>query len=487
MDNLLGLQVYPGKIVGQPSVEGLRLFAGATLPPPVEAVATDPYFDKVSLLLTLTDDLKDHGPLGFSVVNIGSAAINAGELSINGSNQCLRVGADQAFSFGGGNFTLEGVVTFSVLPVNGIDGVLISKWADTGSEALGEFFLYYNGTQLGFDFRGVGVGYQSVKSAAVAIPLNTPTYFAVSRNGSTWTFNVGGNISTASNSAAIKVEVDWLEIGAIISDNVTEYTQCRLNNIRITKGQARVITTVPTRSFPTAWDQPDNPRDRLLWWWDFNEPSDNNVVDRMGRYPLTLYGSSSSVAGVQGTARALSGSDGDYFINNDWVFRGGQQPLYLFLRARFYSFSGSPSFYGRYAFDSNNRSYMFQISPSGILNWIISNNGLSGAGAIGVATWHTQLAVDPWYVIEAFVNPPLGQMGVAVNGADWVVSSHSGGLFNGLETQPFSLNRMNLYGSAYNTGAYADFDQSAAWRKPPTPALRALVWNGGAGSAFPGM
>ena len=230
----------------------------------------DPYFSNVSLLLpfdgtngsTVFTDASSNGFVGAAngtaQISTTDPKFGTGCLLLDGAGDFVSYSHNAALSVNN-VFTIEAWVRFDAFNAGDTDTIL-SKWANAGSSANDEFLLYYSVDKLYFDFRDSdGSTYRSVSSSAVSLSTGTYYYFAVSRNGSSWTFNVNGTTSTATNSSTIRNTGGY----AMMVGRVGGYTlydlNGRIDELRLTKGVARDISIVPTAPFATSGPPPTDP------------------------------------------------------------------------------------------------------------------------------------------------------------------------------------------------------------------------------------
>jgi len=142
-------------------------------------------------------------------------------------------------SLGSGNFTIEG--WFYCTGYNG--GAAIYSGINTYPSSAGLLF-YLNGSGT----YTVDVGGSNVFSTGTA-PLNTWTYFALTRSGSTITLYINGS-SVATGTSSTNFTSQYLTIGRTGAGAASNYYLGYLDDIRITNGYARTITASPTAAFP---------------------------------------------------------------------------------------------------------------------------------------------------------------------------------------------------------------------------------------------
>ena len=251
------LDAGAGSVV-DPFLVTATLAAGAAA-----SVVSDPSFANVSLLLPMngtngSTTITDASSNAFVGTANGNAQISTtdpkfgtGCLLLDGTGDFINYTHSSALSINN-VFTIQAWVridTFNALTVH----LILSKWG-AGSLANDEFAFYYEtGTnKLEFDFRS-GTTYKSVTSSAVALSTGVYYYLAVSRNGSNWTFNINGTTSTATNSSSINNPgVYGLKVGSWGGYPLDYDFNGRIDELRLTKGVARDISSVPTAAFPTS-------------------------------------------------------------------------------------------------------------------------------------------------------------------------------------------------------------------------------------------
>lgn len=139
-----------------------------------------------------------------------------------------------------GDFTVEGWVRFTA-----------SSWADVlgiRNPSTGNHLLMYKTSSEKLRFTWAGA------SKEVAVSLDTWYYFAVVRNGSSWSAYLDGvelgspTSTTATLSGAVEFTIGFN--GSIVGAGVNGY----LDEVRVTNGVARYTApfTPPTAAFPDA-------------------------------------------------------------------------------------------------------------------------------------------------------------------------------------------------------------------------------------------
>tara|TARA_R110002126_G_scaffold10363_4_gene47216 strand:+ start:542 stop:1315 length:774 start_codon:yes stop_codon:yes gene_type:complete len=229
-----------------------------------QVAATDPDFANVSLLLPFDGTnggttFTDASSNAFVGTANGNAQISTtdpkfgtGCLLLDGTGDFISYSHNAALSIDN-VFTIEAWVRFDVFNAD-YTNTILSKWG-AGAVANDEFILYYDNSanQLKFEYRDSnGSTYHAVASSTVSLSTGTYYWLAVSRNGSSWTFNVNGTTSTATNSSAINNPGIYdLMIGRLGGYSLYDLS-AKIDELRLTKGVARDISSVPSAAFPTS-------------------------------------------------------------------------------------------------------------------------------------------------------------------------------------------------------------------------------------------
>jgi hypothetical protein len=243
-----------------------NLVSGAVVGGVLRVSATDPSFANVSLLLPLdgannSTTFTDVSNNGFTVTRLGSSVISTAQSVFGGASlylpntspstagtDGLQVADNAAFEFPG-DFTLEARIRISETPTG--DGWTIITNYENSSEG---FSLQLDSSRrLTFNLSGDGIDVQS----ATSISLNTWTYVAVRRSGSTVTLHQGTSGSTtqvASVTNSTSITGSNLIIGGIFVSGFGWFNHYKgyIDDLRITKGVARDVSVVPTEAFPTS-------------------------------------------------------------------------------------------------------------------------------------------------------------------------------------------------------------------------------------------
>lgn len=214
---------------------------------------SDPFFANVSALLHFDNNFTDakgktwtasnsaatttaQQKFGIGSFTVGSAGATAYISTLNSTD----------FQFGTGNFTIEwwarwpsSVTNFNTLYDHGYVGsgaLLIT----TVSDVTRRWAVYISGSL--------------VVSEGSAANAGQWYYYALVRSGSTLTlYRDGSSVGSVSNSSNISGSGSALAIGNNVNGGGTlgQYTlQAHIDDLRITKGVARTVTSIPSAAFP---------------------------------------------------------------------------------------------------------------------------------------------------------------------------------------------------------------------------------------------
>jgi len=220
----------------------------------VSAVVTDAYFNLVTLLLpgngtngAQNNTFLDSSSNNFSITRNGNTT--QGTFSpfsqtgwgnyFNGSSTYLSAAANNAFSFGTGNFTIEAWVYPTVGSV--YRGIFANGGVSTGSFAV--YLTNTNTVRLDY-YGGGGVG------TTTTVALNTWSHIVVARSGSTISIFINGTreatATTSDNntSNACYVGASW--------GGASDYMQGYISNFRVVKGTAVYDPSLTTLTVPTS-------------------------------------------------------------------------------------------------------------------------------------------------------------------------------------------------------------------------------------------
>lgn len=208
--------------------------------------AVDPYFSSVTALLEFngangSQTLLDSGPLNKTITAGGNAQISTSS-PLHGSGALICDGAGDYASFSctfnpsASNWTLEGFVN-----PNGAENLAFV------SDALSTNFylLRISGSVY------LGDGLVNTITTAFSLTSGVYTHWALVKNGSSYTFYVGGAIVATTTVALASNAIGSLSVGGY---NQGYWLLGKMDSFRFTQGVARYTTTFtpPTDPFPTS-------------------------------------------------------------------------------------------------------------------------------------------------------------------------------------------------------------------------------------------
>jgi hypothetical protein len=211
---------------------------------------TDPYFSSVVLLLKGDSaSIVDSSSYASGISNLGAVTrttsivkTGTGALSFPGTSTSMLTLSNAAFALAAGdNYTIE----FWIYKRS-----TSSNWQctiATRNSGSGYWLGFAGGTNNPID-------YTAGLSSNISVVLNTWTHIAYVRNSGQLTVYVNGNSGgTTSNASAFSNTTLNIGMEGGSYQSQTFFTDCVLDDIRITKGIARYTTnfTPPTASFPT--------------------------------------------------------------------------------------------------------------------------------------------------------------------------------------------------------------------------------------------
>lgn len=213
--------------------------------------SSDPYYSNVSLLLHCdgtngSTSFPDNSPSPKTVTASGNAQVTTanykfgtGSLLLDGNGDYISAPSNAGFDFGTGDFTVECFIRFTSFPAasGSIVGTYPGSWVFQYRPDAGNKLAWYDG---GFNY-----------SAALSLSLNTQYYVAVTRSGTSLKFWVDGvqSGSTITNSTNLSSS-GALTVGMLAGIG-QEVNGC-IDEIRLTKGVARDVSTVPTAPFSNS-------------------------------------------------------------------------------------------------------------------------------------------------------------------------------------------------------------------------------------------
>ena len=260
-------------------VKGTAVYTGAFTPPTLAPLTTAGSTSAASYSSTTnvntsfassaTSLLTNYTNAGIYDAAVQNNAITAGSaqssttvakwsptsMKFNGTTDYLQILNSITFDFGTtADFTIEGWIYPTTLTPGG--GGLSNSNVIAGC-------LPASGTLNGWTFQFNSSGYiqldtfvsgteQLITATSNAISINTWTYVAVTRAGSTYKLFVNGTQATTTGTItqAVNSNGNPLKIGAGLYTTYYNYFTGYIQDLRLTKGYARTITT-PTAAFPT--------------------------------------------------------------------------------------------------------------------------------------------------------------------------------------------------------------------------------------------
>ena len=221
-------------------------FTLAGLVPDVSA-ATDPDFASVSLLLSMdgangSTTFTDSSTNNFTITPAGNAQISTadpkfgtGELLLDGDGDYIQTPANSAFSFGTGDFTVEGWLKPNIVSDN--DGVFTFGSGLFLALYLGDWIMGFTGSG------GISMG---------AATAGAKVHFAMTRSGTSTRLFIDGTQKGSTLTDSINLTANQLYIGFYFS-SIYGYDGT-IDEFRVTKGVARYTAnfTPPSAPFPTG-------------------------------------------------------------------------------------------------------------------------------------------------------------------------------------------------------------------------------------------
>jgi hypothetical protein len=220
-------------------------------PPSASLTTTSQGASSPSLLLNYTNagiydatSKNDLETVGNAQISTSVKQFGTGSMYFDGTGSWLSVPDRPLFNLGTGDFTIEGWI----YPTSSTTGTIVAKRANTSTQ--GWLQLYYDSTNkigLVVSFDGSTWGINSV--GTINVPLNSWTYFALVRSGSSFKTYINGTQDiSANNSGSVYSNTSAMTIGAgSVAGGQTLYGY--IDDLRITL-RARVITASPTAAFP---------------------------------------------------------------------------------------------------------------------------------------------------------------------------------------------------------------------------------------------
>jgi hypothetical protein len=229
-------------------VKGTAIYTAAFTPPttPVTAVSG------TSLLTNFTNAGIYDAAWQNNALTVGDAQASTTQykwsptsMKFDGTGDYLDLGSNQAFVMGSGDWTVESWV----YPTSTSAGHWI--YLQGNATAYGAIRIGCQSNQVFLLISTNGTSFTVSSGLVGSVPINTWTYLAVTRSGGTVTLYVNGTsiyTSTALSTSSLMTGIYNL-VGRIDPTNL-QYFNGYIQDLRITKGVARTITT-PTAAFPT--------------------------------------------------------------------------------------------------------------------------------------------------------------------------------------------------------------------------------------------
>lgn len=227
-------------------------------------MAYDSYWTNVKLLVPADGTITDISGIGRTLTAVGNAASTAtgpkwgsGCLVFDGTGDAVTA-PDATDLDLTGDFTIECWVK---LASKAAQQGFISKRTDVGQFA--SYMLYYNQTSDRFGFRASTANSANDVDLIGTTSPSTGTwyYLAAKHSGTTWSLWIGASGSATQEASATVAGNPYnsaaaLALGAGAAD-ASQSLDGNLDDVRITLGVARDVSTVPTEAFPTS-AYPDN-------------------------------------------------------------------------------------------------------------------------------------------------------------------------------------------------------------------------------------
>jgi hypothetical protein len=235
-------------------ISNLRVVKGTAIVPPAGG-PTSPVtaVSGTSLLTNFTNAGIYDAAWQNNVTTVGDAQVSTTitakwpptSMKFDGTGDYLDLGSNQAFVMGSGNWTVESWV----YPTSTSPGHWM--YLQGNSTAFGAIRIGCQSNQVFLLISTNGTSFTVSSGLVGSVPINTWTYLAVTRSGGTVTLYVNGTsiyTSTALSTSSLMTGIYNL-VGRIDPTNL-QYFNGYIQDLRITKGVARTITT-PTAAFPT--------------------------------------------------------------------------------------------------------------------------------------------------------------------------------------------------------------------------------------------
>ena len=218
----------------------------------------DPYFANVSLLLhmdgtngstTFTDSSSNGLTVTATAATTSTTNAKSGFGQVytpsSASTSKLSINYATVLNFATGNFTFEGWIyptaSTGVFGIYGTSG---------GSGSNRKFVVHLNNLTPSIHYNTLTNGNNIYTAAKSSVPVNAWSYIAFIRNGTAWTWYINGTAAgTGSNSTDLTFTNENTFVGYGGESYFAPFVG-NLDDIRLTKGTARTITSTPTGPFP---------------------------------------------------------------------------------------------------------------------------------------------------------------------------------------------------------------------------------------------
>lgn len=277
----------------------------------------DPNFSNVSLLLHMeganaSTTFIDSSNNAFSVTANGNAQISStstkfgiGTALLDGSGDFLTWPSDTAFDIGTGDFTLEMFVRPSAT-ISRVENL----WVGSVSSATG---LYVTAAgKIAWWVDGIG----NIITGTTTLAANTWYYVAAKRESGTLSLHLGTSGSTTSEGSTSNTSSYNFSSFALGKGGFNNTWTGRMDEVRLTKGVARNVSTVPTVAFPNSVDgtDPSFANVELLLHCDGTNGSTTFTDSSSPAKTITAFGNAqiSTTTPKFGTGKGLFDGSGDY-------------------------------------------------------------------------------------------------------------------------------------------------------------------------------
>jgi len=259
-------QYYPGYISNLRVANGTAVYTGTPFTPPTLAplATTGPasaasyssttnvnttFLTPASLLLNMANAGIYDAAVQSNMTTVADAKTDTtikqwplSSVKFDGAGDYLSIPSDPIFNLGNTNFTIEAWINPSSF-TNGFS--IVSRYNYFSGSATGYTFRFVNSTTIRF-IRGNDL----ILDGTTSVPTGSWVYVAAVRDGTTLTLYVSGSqVAQATGISTFSDATTPLQIGRtnLLTDDANGYIQ----DLRITKGVARTVTTIPTAPFPT--------------------------------------------------------------------------------------------------------------------------------------------------------------------------------------------------------------------------------------------